>query len=289
MARIRSLKPEFWADEDLGELSRDARLLYMGLWNLSDEHGRLRGDARYIKGQLFPYDDDLDAKAIDGLIAALAGAGKVRRYSSANRSYLWLPNLAKHQRLEPDKVPSRLPDPSDSSQPDVRADESAPDPDESAPDAEDHALLYVAGSMDQVAGSREHGGAALTRSRGDRTREDAEFDRFWSVYPRREAKIAARKAWDKAILRVDSERILAGAERYRDLAGREPQFTAHAASWLNGSRWDDEPVVRGSPGLREHNGFMVNDRTMADLERHDRLAAFEAAQQQQPQQLAIEG
>lgn len=288
MARIRSVKPEYWTDEEIGELPRDARLLYIGLWNLADEHARLRGDARYIKGQLLPYDDDLDAKAVDDLLAILASADKVRRYESSGRSYLWLPALAKHQRLEPDKVPSRLPDPADSEPAKPRADESAPDANESAPDAEDHALLYVAGSREPVAGSMEHGGAAPTRSRKDRTREDAEFDRFWSVYPRREAKGAARKAWDKAILRADSERILIAATRYRDQPGREPQFTAHAATWLNADRWDDEPVARGSPGLREHHGFMLNDRTIADLERRERLAALEAQQQQQ-QQLAIEG
>jgi hypothetical protein len=50
VARIRSIKPEYWADQDLAEqVSRDARLLYIGLWNLADEHGRLRGDPRYIK------------------------------------------------------------------------------------------------------------------------------------------------------------------------------------------------------------------------------------------------
>ncbi len=290
MARIRSVKPEYWTDEDIAELPRDARLLFIGLWNLADEHGRVRGDARYIKGQLFPYDDDLTASDIDKLLDLIGAARKLVRYESASRSYLFLPTLAKHQRLEPDKVESKLPAPPELSQTQIFSDESARDSDESAPDAKDHALLYVAGSMEHVAGSMEHGGATQTRTRGNRTREDAEFDRFWSVYPRREAKAAARKAWNKAILRVDSERILAGAAKYRDQPGREPQFTAHAATWLNADRWDDEPVARGSPGLREHHGFMLNDRTIADLERRDRLAALEAQQQpQDPPQLAIEG
>ena len=42
MARIRSVKPEFWTDRKLARCtSRDARLLYIALWNISDEHGRL--------------------------------------------------------------------------------------------------------------------------------------------------------------------------------------------------------------------------------------------------------
>lgn len=157
MARMRSVKPEYWADEDLaGAVSRDARLLYIGLWNLADEHGRLRGDPRYIKGQIMPYDDDLDANAVDVLLTELEGAGKVVRYREGAGAYMFLPNLAKHQRLEADKVPSRLPAPpcADESTP-LRADESARDSDLSVPRAKDHALsmLHVAGGIEHVAGS----------------------------------------------------------------------------------------------------------------------------------------
>jgi hypothetical protein len=175
MARIRSVKPEFWADEDLADVSRDARLLYIGLWNLSDEHGRLRGDPRYVKGQLFPYDDDLSAAAVSELLKTLEVARKVVRYRVGAGQYVFLPNLGKHQRLESEKVPSRLPpppDPSESAQvsapdpvdPDSGADKSAPRTDESAPDADESSLLYVAGSMEHVAGSMEHGGAAAPRA-----------------------------------------------------------------------------------------------------------------------------
>lgn len=158
MARMRTTKPEYWADEDLADLPRDARLLYMGLWNLSDEWSRLRGRADYIKGQLFPYDDDLPPGEIDHLLDLLAKAGKVVRYAVASRSYLFLPNLSKHQRLEPDKVPSRLPAPPDSSllEPEPspsepRPDEAARDADVSKSDAKDHALKHVAGSRGHVA------------------------------------------------------------------------------------------------------------------------------------------
>ena len=184
MARMRSVKPEFWTDEDLADLRRDARLLYLGLWNIADEHARLRGDPRYVKGQIFPYDDDLPPEAIGGLLSELASAGKVLRYKVAGRSYLFLPNLAKHQRLEAEKVPSRLPGP-DESEPDPdepvpRTDEPAEEPDrsdrsgsppaatdrtdESARDADELSLKHVAGSREQVAGSRRQGAEEDTSS-----------------------------------------------------------------------------------------------------------------------------
>lgn len=256
MARMRSVKPEFWADEDLADLPRDARLLYIGLWNLADEHARLRGRPDYIKGQLFPYDDDLDAAAIDALLNLLTEAGKAIRYSVAGRSYIHLPNLGKHQRLEPDKVPSRLPEPSESSQPqpieepsEPDADESARDADESESDAKDHALSmwHVTGSMEHGAGGIEHG-RARRKPRADPIRGDpADFDRFWKIYPRRVAKSDAERAWAKAITKADVETILVGAQRLRDQPGRDPAFTPYPATWLNGARWADEPPVRGSP------------------------------------------
>ncbi|MFC4107800.1 hypothetical protein ACFOX0_17945 [Micromonospora zhanjiangensis] len=70
---------------------------------------------------------------------------------------------------------------------------------------------------------------------------DADFDAFWSAYPRRAAKRTARKAWDKAITRATPAEITAGAARYRDRPGRELRFTAHPATWLNGDRWTDDP------------------------------------------------
>lgn len=241
MARMRSIKPEYWADEDIAALPRDARLLYIGLWNLADEHGRLRGDPRYVKGQLFPYDDDLMPSAVDALLDALAAAGKVVRYRSGGGRYLFLPKLAKHQRLDAEKVPSRLPCPEESD-PDSSAPTSEKFPDESAPHPDSSALKHVAGSREQVAGSREQGKRANARTNAE---ADAAFDEFWSTYPRREAKGAARKAWDKALSRASPTAIIAGAQRYRDQPGRETRYTAHPATWLNADRWTDEPLPAG--------------------------------------------
>lgn len=115
------MRPEFWADRQLAKsTSRDARLLYHGLWNLADEEGRAPGSAEYIKGVIYPYETDIDADDVDAMLAELAAAGKVVRYVVAGDPYLWLPNLGKHNRLNPTVTPSKLPPPPE------------PDPDEPA-------------------------------------------------------------------------------------------------------------------------------------------------------------
>lgn len=68
------------------------------------------------------------------------------------------------------------------------------------------------------------------------------FDDFWAVYPRRSDKAAAKKAFDKAIKITNVSDILEGAQRYADDPNRDPEFTKHAATWLNHGCWEDEPL-----------------------------------------------
>jgi hypothetical protein len=69
------------------------------------------------------------------------------------------------------------------------------------------------------------------------------FEEFWSIYPRRVAKGAARKAFASAIRRgIDPDVIIAGVEMYAVTRAGEPQkYTKHPATWLNHECWEDEP------------------------------------------------
>jgi hypothetical protein len=68
-----------------------------------------------------------------------------------------------------------------------------------------------------------------------------EFDAFWKDYPRKIGKEAARKAFTKALRLTDFATIMEGVVSLRmEVAGKDPKFTPHAATWLNAGRWDDE-------------------------------------------------
>ena len=66
------------------------------------------------------------------------------------------------------------------------------------------------------------------------------FNKFWSSYPRKVAKIVAERRWKNlskkdidAIFKVYQEHLLRW--RYKDL-----QYVPHPATWLNQRRWEDE-------------------------------------------------
>ena len=94
--RIRSIKPEFWHDERLAGVSLQARLLFVGLWNLADDFGVLRGSPALIKGQLFPF-DSID---VAPLLAELEQVRRIVRYRPDGEDLILIRNFTKHQKLD---------------------------------------------------------------------------------------------------------------------------------------------------------------------------------------------
>lgn len=83
------------------------------------------------------------------------------------------------------------------------------------------------------------------------------FEAFWEIYPRREAKGAAKTAWAKAIKVAPVDVILAGARAYRDDGARrrsEPKFTKLPATWLNAECWTDERTQLNQAATSNTNG-----------------------------------
>ena len=76
------------------------------------------------------------------------------------------------------------------------------------------------------------------------TRSDAEFEAFYTAYPRKKEPGAAERAYAKARKRASASVILAGLSRLQpEWARREPDKIPYPASWLNARGWEDEPDV----------------------------------------------
>lgn len=67
------------------------------------------------------------------------------------------------------------------------------------------------------------------------------FDTFWQLWPRREGKANAVKAWQKAVRKISEAELVEKARAYvTSPTVPAKQFVPHAATWLNGERWNDE-------------------------------------------------
>lgn len=109
MARIRTIKPEFPQSESMGRVSRDARLLFIMLWTLVDDHGRTRANPVMLANLLFPYDDDAKLRVPEWLME-LERQNSVRVYAVDDNAYLEIQKWSEHQRIDhPGK--SKFPNP----------------------------------------------------------------------------------------------------------------------------------------------------------------------------------
>lgn len=95
MARIRTVKPEFWTDEKVVELGPWARLLFLGMLNFSDDAGRMVHSPRRIKMQILP----ADSVSIPELLKELDAMGFVQFYAVKGVEYLQIVNFNKHQKI----------------------------------------------------------------------------------------------------------------------------------------------------------------------------------------------
>jgi len=111
MARIRSIKPDFWSDEKLTECSMAARLFFIGTWNFADDSGNLVYSTKKLKMQIFP-GEDIDCQP---LIDELLAKGVMREYEVAGKAYLHISGFRDHQVIN---KPSRsaIPAPLESEQ-----------------------------------------------------------------------------------------------------------------------------------------------------------------------------
>jgi hypothetical protein len=110
MARIRTIKPSFWGDDAVSRMSRDARLLAIGLISMADDQGRFIGTQQAILGYVFPHDVDITPARFKKLMGEVTKAGIASTYVVDGREYGYLPKWRDHQRIShPQKSP--LPDP----------------------------------------------------------------------------------------------------------------------------------------------------------------------------------
>ena len=106
MARIRTIKPDFFTSEDIVSLSPLARLLYIAIWCEADKEGRMLWKPITFKLRYLP-GDNCDVQA---LCQEIVDRGLVTLYGGG---YAFIPAFAAHQHINPRESESTLPDPAE--------------------------------------------------------------------------------------------------------------------------------------------------------------------------------
>jgi hypothetical protein len=107
VARIRTIKPEFFDDPKIGRLSQASRLCFIGLLTQADREGRIEDEPARLKVRILPYDD----LEMDAVLADLCVAGVILRYEASGKRVIQIRTFEKHQRPHPKEAPSLLPKP----------------------------------------------------------------------------------------------------------------------------------------------------------------------------------
>jgi hypothetical protein len=245
-----------------------ARLLFPGLWMMSDRDGRLEYRPKRIKAEVFPYDShSID---IDVLCNELENAGMIARYEFDGVRYLWIPGFARHQNLsmqERNTVSSLPPPPERITKPVPVQDEFINDNilvmNQDTPGDESISLNTetlntetLSKDISRVPNDDAHVTPSRTTKPSRTSKPSPEirrFDEFWALYPHKKAKQDAIKAWgrikpDEALFSriMDAVREQLQSEDWRKENGR---FIPYPATWLNSGRWED--VVTPPEGVQE--------------------------------------
>lgn len=105
MARIRTIKPEFFTSESVLSVSPLARLFFIGLWCEADREGRIKWKPKTLKFRYLP----ADAVDIEDLSEELIEEDMISIYTVDGTEYCQIPSFTSHQVINNRERESEIP------------------------------------------------------------------------------------------------------------------------------------------------------------------------------------
>ena len=100
MARNRMIKPEFWSSDTLMNVSRDARLTFIGIWYFCDDYGFCLNSMRSLLGDVFPYDESVTEVKLKGWINELIAEKLLIPVDYESKKLLFVKGWGEHQTVQ---------------------------------------------------------------------------------------------------------------------------------------------------------------------------------------------
>ena len=240
LARIRTIKPEFFTHAKICRLTPLARLFYVSLWCEADRLGRLKWNPDTLKYRYLPADDC----GIEALGAELVTAGLIRLYETPTQIYADIPGFLEHQVINNRESDSSLP-----------------------AFLDDACMTRESGVRDAACGKEGRKGREGKEGTATRVRSEGEdFLAFWEAYPEKVGRKAAEKAWAAATDKPDLQTILIAVEAYKRVKP-DDRIWMNPATWISDARWSDVPFA-GLPA--------TPDAPVVDSQWGPRLAGWHA-------------
>jgi hypothetical protein len=98
MPRIRTIKPEFWQNEQLASLSEHARLLAIALLNHADDEGYFLANVALVRSACFPFEDD--STNVRRSIGELSSIGYIAIREAHGKTIGHVVKFREHQRID---------------------------------------------------------------------------------------------------------------------------------------------------------------------------------------------
>lgn len=111
MSRRRLITPQIWDDAAVAKMTREERLLFVGMITIADDEGRLVASPAHLLGSIFPHDRDVTQQRILAWREAVCKKNpNAQLYEVAGTEYIALGKWGKWNK-PPHATPSKLPKP----------------------------------------------------------------------------------------------------------------------------------------------------------------------------------
>jgi hypothetical protein len=235
MARIRSIKPDFWDSPDTARASLRCRLFYIAMWNWADDWGIGDANAGRLVSFAFPNDNDISAADYPTLRREVSECYGVDFYEVAGRQFYAIPTWETHQRTEK-KARRSNPGPEDANTPGNTRESNRPTLSGGLSDTQPR--IPARGKGEEGRGKKEEGSKDLSTS-GEREREIELFDIAWKSWPKQTKRALALAKFKTAAKKIPvaelAEHVIRFGEAYA--ATTAEKFTPGLEAWLNQGRW----------------------------------------------------
>lgn len=250
----RIIKESIRTSKSVNALNDFEFRVWLYLITYVDDYGRGSADPELLKGFVFPRRKAVTEQQIKRTLDNLAITGMINLYEVGGESFFCFPNWSKHQRIQTKK--SKFPEPDDAAlqKSTVIHRESPP---ESNPNPESKSKSESK-SEENTAGAQAPPAAPTPETK---------FDLFWQAYPKKVGKEAARKAFSR--VKVPIESLLTAIERQKcgnQWLTENGRFVPNPATWLNQGRWEDD-VTSTAPAAKPGYGVQGHHDPLHPLER----------------------